>query len=107
MQLKWSDTFNREYENIIACSKNYYGVRKLKTLNRTLRQTEALLINNPHLGKADPILANYDMEYRSILLCTPFKLIYTIYDDCIYLVDIWDTHREPSTLNDRLQNHSL
>lgn len=103
MQLKWTISFNKEYENIFACSKDYYGVSKLKELNRKLKQTEFLLLDNPYLGKAEIMLAYHELEYRSIMLSKPFKLIYTIYEDCIYLVDIWDTRREPKKLEERLK----
>lgn len=103
MRLEWAVSFNKEYENIFACSKDYYGVNRLIELNRKLKQTEHLLLTNPYLGKKEITLANHELAYRSILLSKPFKLIYTISEDCIYLVDIWDTRREPTKLEERLK----
>ena len=60
------------------------------------------MANNPFMGCIEEIAKSRDYEYRSIVLCRPFKLIYFIDRDAIFIADIWDTRREPQSLIKRL-----
>ena len=49
----------------------------------------------PSLGKIEPLLADRSRLYRSVVLTRQNKIIYYIQDDTVYIVDFWDTRREP------------
>ena len=60
-----------------------------------------LLASNPYMGKIEPLLINRKgHEYRSLVIHEHFKLIYYIdlSQNILYIVDLWDTRREPSRL---------
>ena len=46
----------------------------------------------------EPLLSNRPMAYRSVVINKLNKMIYYISntDDVIYIVDFWDTRREPN-----------
>ena len=63
-----------------------------------ITRTKRLLRQNPNLGPIEPLLKDLPKCYRSIVV-TPFnKMIYTIVDDTIVVLDFWDTRRDPSML---------
>lgn len=59
-----------------------------------------LLANNPYMGPLEPLLAGRRRAYRSLVVHEHFKLIYYVDEkkSILYIVDIWDTRREPSAL---------
>lgn len=69
--------------------------------NKFLREVvriENLLCTNPHLGKIEPLLEGLPQVYRSVVVSHINKLIYRIEGDIIYISDLWDCRRDPSTL---------
>ncbi|MBO4551532.1 MAG: hypothetical protein J5733_12445 [Bacteroidaceae bacterium] len=54
------------------------------------------LMRYPNLGKIDPLYADRSVAYRSVIINGLSKLVYRIDDDAIYVVDFWDTRREPT-----------
>ena len=65
-----------------------------------------LLSNNPHLGATERLLTDRKREYRSIVVHEYFKLIYFHNEkkSIIYIVDLWDTRREPRKLSQRVRS---
>ena len=56
---------------------------------------EKLLQSNPGMGKKEPLLEKEPEGYRSIVVHQNYKLVYYVESDIIYIVDLWDTRREP------------
>lgn len=101
MRVIWTNTANRSLEYIFTCSQDFYSRRMLKNLNRDIKHAEMLLSDNPYLGAIEPIAEGLDFEYRHVVLSKPFKLIYFIFDQCLYVADIWDVRQSP----DKLMKH--
>lgn len=93
MRIVWTAQGNKRLEHIFACCSDFYSQKQLRELNNRLKSAERLLADNPLLGALEPIGEGLDMEYRHIVLNKPFKLIYFLYEDCIYIADIWDTRQ--------------
>ena len=98
MQLIWTARFNKSMEFIFTCALDFYSRDTLKSLNTNLKKQEALLIANPKIGSKEPLLENRDIEYRHLIIKPYFKVIYTLSEDNIYMMDIWGTRRDPSSL---------
>lgn len=49
------------------------------------------------MGAVEPELEGYEVEYRHLVLTKPFKIIYFIYEDVVYIADIWDTRQSTDT----------
>jgi plasmid stabilization system protein ParE len=54
-----------------------------------------LLVNNPYLGKFEPVLKDSVKSYRSLVQHKDYKIIYTIEEDQqIHIVAIWHCRKE-------------
>ena len=102
MRVVWTPRANRSLEYILTCATDFYGKDQLRRLMADIKRTEPLLCENPRLGSAEPLVANRDVEYRSVVLIRPFKIVYTMDVDSVYIMDIWDTRQCPDVLTDRL-----
>lgn len=61
-----------------------------------------MLSEIPTLGQKEEILVGMRLEYRRIILRPYFKLIYTICNHEVVLVDIWDIRQSSDKLKDRI-----
>ena len=61
-----------------------------------------MLIDNSLFGAIEPLLIGREEEYRHIVVKPYFKIIYRVEGDTIYMIDIWDTRRNPEKLIDGL-----
>ena len=98
MRVEWTAQGNRAFEFIMTCAQQFYSRDLLRKLNTDLKRIERLMADNPQMGSLELQAEGRNYEYRSIVLCKPFKLIYFIEGDCLYIADIWDTRRLPETL---------
>lgn len=75
-----------------------------KFYNRFMEYVKRLS-TNPQSGFPEPLLAERQRDYRSLMVNEHFKLVY-YYDegkDTLYIVDLWDTRREPASLSRRIR----
>lgn len=63
-----------------------------------VQETRQYLATNPNLGSMEPLLSNRPTAYRSVVITKLNKMVHYINDteDIIYIVDFWDTRREPN-----------
>ena len=97
-RLIWTDFYNKSLEDIFTCSRDIYSKSILVKLKGTIMHYEKLLVDNPMMGSLEESLQGMDYDYRKIVIKPYFKIIYTVSDNAIYLIDIWDTRRDPSLL---------
>ena len=86
----------------MTCAQQFYSRGLLRKLNAEIKNTERLMTDNPQMGALELQATGREYEYRSIVLCKPFKLVYFIYEDCLYIADVWDTRQLPESLAERL-----
>lgn len=103
MRVVWTARANKSIENIFTCSRDFYSKRALKDLNRELKHIEGLLPDNPLMGAIEPIGEGMDLKYRHIVLSFPFKLIYFIWEEQVFIADIWDTRQSPDKQKSHLE----
>ena len=104
MMVRWTPNGSKAYEYIMTCATSFYGKPLLRKLVRDIKKAESNLADNPMLGCLEPLAEGQNFEYRRLILVKPFKLIYTIYDNVVYIADIWDMRQCPDTLAQRLQD---
>ena len=102
MRLIWTEQGCKSLEFIMTCSQDFYSRTLLRKLNSDIKNAEHLLESNPQIGQLESSLSNRDFEYRHFVLCKPFMLIYFIYNNVIYIADIWDTRQSPSRLTEKI-----
>ena len=65
--------------------------------NEILDEIDKLLLF-PQMGPIESELKDRTLEYRSLVVCRTYKVIYRIEKQTIYIVNIWDCRRDPSKL---------
>lgn len=99
----WTKRANRERIAILTYGAKEFGKRVAGKLNERIESYAVLLDGNPHLGGIEPLLAERRREYRSLVVHEHYKLVYYIKGNNLYIVDIWDTRREPAKLARRIR----
>lgn len=102
MRIVWTARYNKSLECIFTCALDFYSRTTLKRLNSSIKSIEGLLLDNPLLGAVEPLLIGKENEYRHVIIKPLFKIIYRVEKDVIYMIDIWDTRRNPQKLTDGL-----
>ncbi len=97
MQVRWTEQSCKALDFIMTCSRDFYSLTLLQSLRNDISRCEALLLSNPLMGAVEQELEGLDIEYRHLVLTKPFKIIYFIYEDDIYIADIWDTRQSTDT----------
>lgn len=97
MQIKWTEQSRRALDFIMTCSRDFYSLRQLKQLRYDIARCEGLLTQNPFMGAVETDLEGLDVEYRHIVLTKPFKIIYFVWNNTVFIADIWDTRQDPAT----------
>ena len=74
------------------------GTGSMRKFIAALHRVQLLQRKNPKLGPAEPMLADLQRSYRSMVVTPYNKIIYCIVDDVIEIADFWDTRLDPSSL---------
>ena len=102
MRVRHTELFDRTMEEILSCGHRYYSRATIKSLYSQYKNFKDLIANNPMLGQTEPLLEGFAMDYRRVHITPFFKIIYTVYDDDVIFVDLWDTRQSPETLISRI-----
>ncbi|MCD8182100.1 MAG: type II toxin-antitoxin system RelE/ParE family toxin [Bacteroides sp.] len=83
-----------------------FGERIAAKFYWQVKRDSILLATHPHLGAVEPLLENRRRAYRSFVVHEHFKLVYYIDEkqQILYIVALWDTRREPSTLAKQIKS---
>ncbi len=103
MELRWVDEAYEAWEATADYILKEWGANALENFVTKTEAWRDILKKSPKIGKIEPLLKNRLTVYRSIVLTPHNKMIYTIKDDIILIVDFWDTRREPNNQADRIK----
>lgn len=105
MTYEWKKKAETELEKAsIYCAKQF-GKRTAEKFIDAIDQQVKRLTQYPELGFPEPLLAKRRRQYRSLMINEHFKLVY-YYDedkDTLFIIDLWDTRREPESLSRRIR----
>ena len=103
MEIRWVDEAYDAWEATADYIFKEWGVKALENFVAKTDDWREILKRSPEAGKIEPLLTNRSTVYRSIVLTPKNKLIYTVKDKTIWMVDFWDTRREPKNQADGLK----
>lgn len=83
-----------------------FGKRHKDKLLREVRHVRNLIADNPSMGSIEPLLAERVTIYRSLVVNKLNKMIYYIDKDTIFIVDLWDTRREPIAQANQVKDYN-
>ena len=72
-----------------------FGYRSALKFRKETSKASEQIAKFPQSGSIEPLLTSSKFEFRSVLFGVYNKLIYHISEEAIYIVDVWDTRREP------------
>lgn len=100
----WRKRAERQLDIATTHGYELFGERIAGKFYWQIKKYSNLLASHPHLGAIDPLLENRRRTYRSLVVHEHFKLVYYIDDkrEILYIVALWDTRREPSTLTKQI-----
>lgn len=65
--------------------------------NRLLESADPLK-TFAYAGQVEPLLANRDKEYHSLVVEKHYKLIYYVEENKVFITAVWDIRRDPEYL---------
>ena len=95
MRIVWDKTAERNRDNIGYYILERFGADRLNRFIEEVEKTAQMITNYPAIGAIDPLFADRQKEYRSIIVGGLSKLVYRVEKDTIHIVAFWDCRREP------------
>lgn len=99
-RIVWSDKFRQSVKEYMLFSQEYYSRKILTRLWEGIKYHCEVLADNPHIGMIECFVN--DEEFRRVLIKPFFKLIYTVQENDVILICIWDTRQNPDNLRMRI-----
>ena len=95
MKIKWNPSARADMRRVARYVNKKFGRKARQEFMQRVRDAEKRIATQPNIGQIDPLYADRPLTYRSVIINGLDKLVYRIDDDIIYIVDFWDTRREP------------
>lgn len=105
MNYEWKKKAETELDKVSTYCVEQFGNRIAEKFIDAIDQQVKRLTKYPELGFPEPLLAERRRKYRSLMVNEHFKLVY-YYDeseDTLFIIDLWDTRREPQSLSRRIR----
>ena len=102
MNIVWTDYAQRSQDAVAEYIMQKFGALTLRDFYDNIDNIEWQLSEFPNIGRVEPLLEGRGRLYRSIVVTKQSKVIYYIDGSTIFIVDFWDTRREPEAQADKL-----
>ena len=93
IDIAWSDNAIALLDNIYRFYSKKSQTAAIRLYNILLDSAEPLRVF-PQAGPIEPLLKEYDCEFRSLVAEKHYKLIYTVTDELIEIHAVWDCRQE-------------
>lgn len=93
IDIAWSDNAIALLDNIYRFYSKKSQTAAIRLYNKLLDSAETLRVF-PQAGPIEPLLKEYDCEFRSLVAEKHYKLIYTVTDELIEIHAVWDCRQE-------------
>ena len=97
MKIIWQEPAKTGRREVTAYIRREFGTKRAKQFRQEVDDTASRLMRSPYIGKIDPLYADRQQTYRSVVINGLNKMVYRVEGDIIYIVDFWDTRREPTS----------
>ena len=95
MKISWSNQAKRSWYKTLQYISDEFGYGSAVKFRRATSKVAKQIQKFPKSGPVEPLLEGMEIERRCIGFADYNKMIYHVFDDMIYVDDIWDTRREP------------
>ena len=104
MKVIWSEQARDELRHTSDYILKEFGKKSRQNFMQEIRHVATLLETNPNIGSVELLLENAPVLYRSIVVNHLNKLVYYIHKENVEIVALWDTRREPKSLQNSILN---
>lgn len=104
MKVIWSEQTRDELRYTSDYILKEYGKKSRQGFMQEVLHIASLLETNPNIGPIELLLEEAPVVYRSTVINRLNKLVYYIHNDCVEIVALWDTRREPKSLRNSILN---
>lgn len=99
MEIVWDYEALDDLEVILCYIENQFSMKEARLFRQQVVHVIRNLCEFPFLGKVEPLLEDFEeMELRSIPVDRLCKLVYAVMSDRVFIIALWDTRRNPKTL---------
>ena len=104
-QIIWTERAWAEYRAQLLYSKDEFGALAAKRFYDNVSKRTMRLEKYPLTGFPEPLLEGRKEGFRSTIVLKNFKLVYHYVKerDIVYIDDVWDMRRAPSSLIRRIR----
>ena len=95
MKIKWNPSARADMRQVARYVNKKFGRKARQEFMQKVKDTEQRIAPQPNIGQIDPLYADRPLTYRSVIINGLNKMVYRVDGDIIYIVDFWDTRREP------------
>lgn len=100
----WSPKAKESLKKVTGYIFLTFGEKPTEKFKEKVLRVEKTLAVNPNIGPEEPLLNNYSIIYRSVVVNNLNKIVYYIEDNIVYIAAFWDTRREPKSLTEDLED---
>lgn len=101
MKVIWQPAAKKGRTEVAAYIRRQFGAKRKISFLQEVRETTQMLRKSPNIGSIDPLYAERPLTYHSVIINGLNKMVYRVDGDIIYIVDFWDTRREPIKQRDQ------
>ena len=99
MEIVWGYEALDDLEVILCYIETQFSMKEARLFRQQVVHVIRNLCEFPFLGKVEPLLEDFEeMELRSIPVDRLCKLVYAVMSDRVFIIALWDTRRNPKTL---------
>ena len=99
MEIVWDYESLDDLEVILCYIETQFSMKEARLFRQQVVHVTRNLCEFPFLGKVEPLLKDFEeMELRSIPVDRLCKLVYVVMSDHVFIIALWDTRRNPKTL---------
>lgn len=103
MRVIWNSRAKAAKHQVAVYIRRQFGLKREKKFLQEVDQTAEMLLRSPFIGKIDPLFADRNITYRSVIVNGLNKMVYYVKDDTIRIAAFWDVRRDPDTLAGRVK----
>lgn len=81
--------------SIVAYILRNFGENAVRNFRAAYKEARQQVLKHPNSGAIDWNLSTNQVLYRYVVIGNLSKMLYRIDGDVIYVIDFWDTRREP------------
>lgn len=99
MEIVWDYEALDDLEVILCYIETQFSMKEARLFRQQVVHVIRNLCEFPFLGKVEPLLEDFEeMELHSIPVDRLCKLVYAVMSDRVFIIALWDTRRNPKTL---------